>query len=471
MNVLFIMTDSLPPQLCSVWGGLPGSAPNIDRLAGNGVVFERAYCNCPLCAPARASLVTGRYVSQIGAFDNASEFSSEWPTIGHAMQASGREAVVIGKMHLVGHDQNHGFTRVASHADYTTGYNPHDYAIAYNWEDPPHPNPFGVDWMAPSYVKNEKWDHYPRHYDWDEEIHRAALSYLGERGPQSDPFFCCVSYHAPHNPFWIPEPYKSMFRGADLPIPRIPAGIETVHGPMDEWLNTFHHLDGCRERLMEEDNLRWLYETFYGMLADLDRKVGELLSVLSERGLAGNTAIVFAGDHGDMLGHRGMVQKRYLYEMSVRAPLIFSFPGRWAEGARISTPVSLVDVFPTFAEMVGAPVPDDLPGISLLPCMEEAKEPPDRTIFCEYHGEGVHAPCFMAVRGDHKYVYVHGFEERLYDLSSDPDEFRNRLPGPAYSSVASDLRQQVPRQFDPDRIAQSALQSQRNRRFVFGCVR
>ena len=471
MNILFIMSDSLPPDLLSIHGGPAGSTPNLERLAENGVVFERAYCNSPLCAPARASLVTGRYVSEIGAFDNASEFSSEWPTIGHVMRAAGYEADIIGKMHFVGYDQSHGFTRIAQDADYTHGYNSADYAIAYSWERPPRGNPVGIDWMGPSYIKLDKWDHYPRHYDWDEQIHRAALAYLGAKGPESPPFFSCVSYHAPHNPYWIPEQYRARFRNADLPMPKVPEGVETCHGPMDEWLNTFHYVDEIRDRLLEEDNLRWLYETFYGVLYDLDRRVGELLSLLAQRKLAENTAIVFAGDHGDMLGHRGMVQKRYFYERSVRVPLIFSFPGRWKRGTRVCTPVSLVDLLPTFAGMAGAPVPSDLPGSGLLPCIVEGTEPPEKNIFCEYHGEGVHSPCFMAVRGAYKYVYVHGHEERLYDLENDPDEFRNLLPDDNYSSIASRMKESLLRQFDPDAIAEAALQSQRNRGFILRCVK
>lgn len=476
MNILFIMCDSLPPQLLSMNGGPAGSSPNLDRLARRGVVFDRAYCNSPLCAPARASMVTGRYVSEIGAFDNASQFSSEWPTIGHAMRGAGHEPTIIGKMHFIGHDQSHGFERLAHEADYTTGYNARDYKMAYSWEQPPRGNPCGDDWMAPSYVDLPEWYHYPRHYDYDERTHREALAWLGDKGPQSSPFFACVSYHAPHNPFWIPEEFRARLRGADLPLPHIPEGVETCHGPMDEWLNKFHYVDEYRERLMSEDNLRWLYETFYGMLYHFDQQVGELLSTLETCGLSENTAVVFAADHGDMLAHRGMVQKRYFYERSVRLPLIFSFPGHWREGARVSTPVSLIDLFPTFAEMASVPVPDDLPGVSLMPSVVGTKELPDRTIFCEYHGEGVHAPCFMCVRGHYKYIYVHGHEERLYDLEDDPDEFRNLLcrdkgvPTQRVEAIAASMKQSILERFDPDAVADAAVQSQRNRGFIYKCV-
>jgi len=471
MNVLFLMSDSLTPHLTGPYGDAVGATPNLDKLASRGVLFENAYCNSPLCAPSRASMVTGRYVSEIGCFDNASEFSSEWPTMGHVLGAAGYETVIIGKMHFIGHDQMHGFERrIALDTDYSKGYNPDEYKMAYKWEQPSGGNPVGQGWMGPSYVKSKEWENYTLHYDRDEKIHREALSYLSGKSPGCDPFFCCVSYHAPHNPFWIPGHIRELFRDRELPLPHIPENVETCHGPMDEWLNDFHYVPEVRDAMMEEENLRWLYETYYGMVYDMDRRIGELLEVLRERGLDGNTAVVFASDHGDMLGHRGMLQKRYFYERSVRVALIFSFPGRWKRGIRLSNVVSLLDLLPTFADLTGAPLPDDLPGKSLLPSLIDGSEPEERTIFSEYHGEGVHAPCFMACKGNFKYIYVHGHEERLYDVSRDPDEYTNLIDDERYSGIVSELRTSLLEEFDPDAVAYKALQSQHNRGFIYECM-
>ena len=107
-DILLILCDSLAPHFTGPYGDGVGATPNLDRLAARGVVFENAYCNTPLCAPSRASLVTGRYASELGCFDNASAFASEWPTLGHALGAVGYETAIIGKMHFVGHDQHHG---------------------------------------------------------------------------------------------------------------------------------------------------------------------------------------------------------------------------------------------------------------------------------------------------------------------------------------------------------------------------
>lgn len=473
MNILLIMSDSLSPHFTSLQGSVAGGTPNLERLAESGVTFERTYCNSPLCAPSRASLVTGRYVSDVECFDNGAEFASGWPTMGHVLGASGFETAIIGKMHFVGHDQVHGFDRrIAIETDYTKGYDPDYYKLAYRWDQPSAGNPYGKEWMGESYVYGPRWDDYRHHYDRDELIHRSALEYLSGKGPDSSPFFCCVSYHAPHNPFWIPESMKARFRGANLPLPAIPDGTETCHGPMDSWLNDFHYVPEIRDQLLTETNLRWLYETFYGVIYDLDRRVGELLERLDSQGIRDDTAIIFTSDHGDMMGKRGMVQKRYLYEYAVRVPLIWSFPKRWQKGVRLKNTVSLVDLLPTLAAMAGSTrLPSDLPGTSLVESLANGVEPPERTVFCEYHGEGVHAPCFIAVRGRLKYLYVHGHEERLYDTEADPDEYTNIIADTRYAAEVKSMRAELLSTFDPDRIAASALRSQHNRRLVYDCYR
>ncbi len=472
MNILFITSDSLVPFVTGPYGDQAGATPNLDALAAAGTVFDNAYCNSPLCASSRASLMTGRYVADFGAFDNATEFSAEWPTIPYALRAAGYDTTAIGKLHYAGHDQWHGFNRrIAWESDYLTGFNIKDaYQLAWSWEKPARGNPVGVDWMGPSYVNSEKWDHYPHHYDADEDIHEKALAYLGGKRRDDAPFFCCVSYHAPHNPFWIPEKFKTPFRGKDLPIPQVPEGVDTCHGPMDFWLNTFHYVPEVHDAMMQPENLRWLYETYYGMVYDLDLRIGELLQTLQTNGLAEDTAIVFASDHGDMLGQRGMLQKRYFYEWSIRVPLIVVLPGGQPQQRHVSELVSLVDLFPTFAEMTQAPLPQDLPGRSLLPPMTTGAPREDRPVFCEYHGEGVLAPCFSMRSGNFKYVYVHGHEERLYNVAEDPDEYENLITAPGCPEIAAGMKQTLLSQFDPNQVARDALTSQRNRAFLLDCM-
>ena len=291
------------------------------------------------------------------------------------------------------------------------------------------------------------------------------MTHSSRKYAASAPFFACVSYHALHGPFWIPDTDRERIRDADFPFPTLPSDGDLRLGVMDQWLNEFHGFDATSiARIMDEENLRWLYATFYGMVYDLDCKVGQLRDQLRQQGILANTAIIFASDHGSMLGHHGMGLKRSFYDYSTRVPLICSFPGHWGTGIRVDHPVSLLDLLPTFGDFARSDIPEDVTGVSLLPCLEGHAVLPKRVIFSEYHGEGVHAPCFKALRDHYKYIYVHGHEERLYDLQADPDENRNAID--AHPEVARDLHQALLTQFDPDQVAANALLSQHNRQFI-----
>lgn len=467
-NVVLFMADSYMSHFMGTYGDQAGCTPNLDRLASKGIVFENAYCNAPLCAPSRASLTTGRFASEIGCYDNANEFASEWPTLGHVFKKAGYETSIIGKMHYFGYDQSHGFDkRIALDTDYTKGYDPGYYALAYDWEQPSGGNPMGGEWMGESYIQSKKWDNFTRHYDWDVAIHNKAIKYLSEKDPNSNPFFSIISYHQPHNPFWITKEIRDRFRGKPLQVPDMKRELKAQYNVMDRWLNEFHYVPETIDRISEEDNLRWLYENFYGMMFDVDQRIGELLDLMDKKGLTENTAIIFISDHGDMLGYRGMIQKRCFYDKSVKVPFIFSFPGKWKSGSRISGSVSLVDLLPTLADIAGVEPPDNLPGKNLLQNIASGQEPDNKIVFSEYHGEGVHAPCFMALKGTYKYVYVHGYDECLYDLEEDPGEYKNVIEDKKYSQVREELKSALLQQFNPDAIASRALQSQKNRKFIY----
>ena len=151
-DVLVIQCDSLPPDLVGAYGDLNGATPNIDALARRGIRFD-ASCNAPLCTPSRASMMTGKLPSRLDCFDNASEFSAEHPTIAHAFRSRGYRTAIIGKMHFLGHDQHHGFDeRLALDTDYSTGYDPRLYALAYDWDSPSEGNPNSPQMMGESYL-------------------------------------------------------------------------------------------------------------------------------------------------------------------------------------------------------------------------------------------------------------------------------------------------------------------------------
>ncbi len=207
---------------------------------------------------------------------------------------------------------------------------------------------------------------------------------------------------------------------------------------MDRWANEAHETDAVD--LDSPENLRALRRAYYGLVSYVDRKLGELLDALEDAGVAGDTAVVFTSDHGDMLAERRMVQKRTFYEWSVRVPLLVRLPDGRGAGTSVARPVSLLDLAPTLLELAGIEPPLPLDGQSLF-------DESERVVFSEYHVEKVRAPCLMARKGRWKYVYVHGHDERLFDLEADPGEWEDVA---GEDQVRAELRAAILERFDPE---------------------
>jgi choline-sulfatase len=473
-NVLFVMVDQLPPGLTGTYGHDVVETPNLDRLADDGARFDAAYTPCPLCGPARDSVMTGRHVSGIGTWDNATPLADDSVTYGHYLSREGYDPVLSGKMHFVGADQLHGFNRRL-----TTDIYPADF----RWT--PHMDVDGnavgredqaVGGHAALYVEDgievDQWSEY---LSYDEETHFRALEYLHAKGEERregseadtddteedgpQPFHLTVSYHHPHDPFWPPQEYWDQYANAPVDLPEIPDDMDLHRSAMDEWLNEWHRTS--EYDLLDEESFRRVRRAYYGLVSYVDDKLGDLLDALEENGLAGETVVVFSSDHGDMLCERGMVQKRCFYEPSSRVPLVARFPDGSYAGETCETPVSLIDLVPTFLDIAGVEEEDRLPvdGRSLFETLEGDAD--DRVVFSEYHGEGVRAPCFMARRGDHKYIHVQGHDRQLFDLEADPGEWNDLSE--RREVIADDLRSEILDAFDPAEIKDEVNRSIRRR--------
>ena len=282
-----------------------------------------------------------------------------------------------------------------------------------------------------------------------------------QKETRDGPFLLCASYHHPHEPFWPPQEYWDLYEGADIEIPEFPGDLDDTYSMMDRNLNAYH---GTRRfDLRDPDGLRRLRRAYYGLVTYMDRKVGELLDTLDACGLADNTVVVFASDHGDMLCEREMVQKRCFYDPSCRVPLLVRFPDRYKSGFVCSTPVSLLDLLPTFCRQAG--VDPELPhdGDDLVPIIDGGDA--DRTVFAQAH-EAIGMPCVMARQGDHKYNYIHGHAPQLFNLARDPGEWRNLAEDPECADVEERLGGAILERFDPGRMADENLASLYRRRMI-----
>ncbi|MDQ3930890.1 MAG: sulfatase-like hydrolase/transferase, partial [Chloroflexota bacterium] len=347
-NILLIMADQLVPFLMGAYGHPVVKTPYLDRLVERGVRFDAAYTPYPLCAPARAAMMTGRYGSDLGCYDNAAVLHADVPTVAHYLTNAGYDAVLTGKMHFLGPDQLHGFRRRLTTDVFPAGV---------GWvPSVDAQGKFSGGGHARSYVApNVGVRPWTKFLSYDEETHFRALEYIRERGRTrpDEPFFLISSYHHPHDPFHVTQELWDLYEGAEVDIPVYPEHLEQTYSAMDRWINEHHETD--KVDLGNPDSLYQLRRSYYGLVTYIDRKVGELLAALEQTGHRDNTVVIFTSDHGDMLAERRMVQKRCFYEWSARIPLIVSFPDGSYSGRKVAAPVSLIDLLPTLLDVAGVP--------------------------------------------------------------------------------------------------------------------
>jgi choline-sulfatase len=464
-NLLFIMTDQLAGPALPCYGHPLVTAPNITSLAEAGVAFDNAYCNSPLCAPSRASMMTGQLPSRIGAFDNAAQFPADVPTIAHYLRALGYRTTLCGKMHFVGPDQLHGFEERL-----TTDIYPADFGWVPDWDQPEqrpswYHNMLSVVQAGLCETSNQ--------LDFDEEVTFRAVRKIYDLARDNDerPFCLLVSFTHPHDPFAITQEYWDRYDHGQIDMLAVaPIPLEQ----MDPHSRRLYHMSAMDQYEQTEARVRNARHAYYGMISYVDDKVGQLLRALHGAGFRDNTVVVFTSDHGEMLGERGLWYKMSFFEWSARVPLIFYQPKLFSS-RRIAQTVSLVDVLPTLVDLAGDMSPidgaDSLDGQSLVPLMTGDEGNGADTALGEILSEGAIAPCLMIRRGRYKYIYSEPDLDQLYDLVDDPREVNNLAGQPGYESVQQAFRTEVTTRWDPSVLHQKVLASQRRRRLVDRALR
>lgn len=461
MNILFLMADQLTTRVLSVHGN-PGAAatPHLDELAARGTVFDNAYCNSPLCVPARAALCTGRLPNRLRSYDNGSELPAAVPTFMHHLRAAGWSTVLSGKMHFIGPDQLHGFEdRLAADI----------YPAAMDWTPDWSRGVYGNPGASAAKLRRSGPCHAPTvEMQYDTTVQSRALAWLQARcaARQGRPFFLCVSFTHPHDPFLITEPYWTRYRDDDIPPPQAPPNPQP-HA-FNRWIDIHHELDRFPP---DPEQIHRSRRAYYGMVSFVDDKIGEWMKALDRLGLKDDTLVLFTSDHGEMLGEHGMWFKRTFFEAATRVPLIFAGPGANA-GQRIAETVSLVDLFPTLLELAGVPSnAAHLDGRSLAPLLAGDHRGARDTAFCEYGGEGPVAPMRFIRKGAHKYVQVQRQPPLLFDLSRDPHEQRNLAEDPEWAAIAQVLARELRVDWDPEQTLADIHQSQQERLLVGKALR
>ena len=414
-NILFIMADQMAAPILPLHDAAsPVQMPNLMRLAAEAVVFDAAYCNSPLCAPSRFTLVSGQLPSKIGAYDNAADFPADVPTYAHYLRRLGYRTALSGKMHFCGPDQLHGYEERL-----TSDIYPADYGWAVNWDEPDvraswYHNMSSVLQAGPCVRTNQ--------LDFDEEVVFKAQQYLYDhvRSDGDQPFCLTVSMTHPHDPYTIPSEFWDLYRDEDIPLPRqhIDQAEQDPHSQrlmkvIDLW-----------DKPLPEQKIKDARRAYFGACSYIDSNIGKLLKTLKDCNLSDNTIIVFSGDHGDMLGERGLWYKMHWFEMAARVPLLVHAPKQFA-ARRVSQNVSTMDLLPTLVELAGGTLQADLPldGRSLLAHLE-GRQGHDEVIG-EYMAEGTISPLMMIRQGEWKFIYSEHDPLLLFNLRHDPQEREN----------------------------------------------
>lgn len=454
-NILILMVDQMAPGALPAYGNMIVKSPNIDRLAKTGVVFDSAYCNSPLCAPSRFSLLAGLLPSRIGGYDNACEFPADRPTVAHHLRRRGYRTILAGKMHFVGPDQLHGFEERL-----TTDIYPADFAWTPDWtrfdERPSWYHSMDSVLSAGPCIRTNQ-------LDYDEEVSFVTRRRLFEIARDSDdrPFFMVMSLTHPHDPFAIPQRYWDLYDHAGIGLPRVSIPIER----QDPHSLRLRHVCGLDLDEVTDEQVRAARHAYYGAISFVDEQIGAALETLAETGMADDTIVLLIGDHGEMLGERGLWYKMNFFEGGARIPMIVNAPDRFAPG-RVAESVSLVDLLPTLIDLAGgeddAGTPHD--GTSLMPHL--AGQPGHDLVLGEYLGEGAIAPIVMIRRGPFKFIHSPVDPDQLFDLAADPDELVNLAPSPDHAALVADFRREVTARWDLGRIEAEVLASQQRRRLV-----
>ncbi len=448
-NLLLIMSDEHAPMFSGPYGHPLVQTPNLDRLAADGVVFQNAYCNSPLCTPSRMSFMTGRYVHHIGAWDNSMPIPSDAVTWAHRLRAIGYDAVLSGKQHFYGPDQLHGFQAQLARDLHAERHHP-----IFDWSAgiQEAPQPWGaLDRAGPGTTEE---------IEVDDQVEAAALDYLRDPARHRQPWALNVSFMAPHFPFVVPQRFWDLYPEAEVDMPTIPPGHLDNQHPVYQRLRRMFGMADFSEELVRRGRVG-----YYGLITYLDEKIGRLLDALEETGQRENTLIAYFSDHGEMAGEHGMWRKSNFYEQSVRVPLQLAWPGRLPAGRRVNGVVSLVDLVATIVEAAGASS-EGIDGDSLLALARGDTEDWKDEAFSEYLAHGVARPMAMLRRGQYKLNYSLDDPVELYDLVSDPGEFHDLGSDPAYQGIREELRNALLGYWDPVALERRVRRSQRDRMLI-----
>jgi arylsulfatase A-like enzyme len=481
-NILFIMSDDHAAHAISAYGSQLNMTPRIDRIAREGMLFSNCFCTNGICAPSRAVILTGRYSHLNGVRDNAVAFDGTQTTFPKLLQRAGYQTALIGKWHLKSDPTGFEYWNILpGQGEY---YNPDLIEM-------------GVERRHEGYVTDILTD--------------LAINFLEKNRDRTRPFLLMLHHKAPHRT-WQPAPrHLSLYDGVDIPEPKtlfddysgrsraareqemsvkdhLREGTDLKMGPPPERMNAeqkeiWEEAYGPKKKAFLEnrpdgrDLVLWKYrrymEDYLACIAAVDESVGQILDTLERSGLAENTVVVYTSDQGFFLGDHGWFDKRFMYEESLRMPLLVRFPGSISPASVNDDLVMNLDFGPTLLDLAGIPVPPEMQGRSFAGrLLDEKGKDWRKAIYYHYYEYpavhmvkrhyGVRTRQFKLI---HFYYDIDAWE--LYDLEKDPEEMRNVYDDPAYlkkrRDLASELRKLQQLYGDSPELAQKFVRDDQKR--------
>ena len=459
-NILILMVDQLNGTLFPDGPAAWLHAPHLKALAERSTRFANAYTASPLCAPGRASFMSGQLPSRTGVYDNAAEFRSDIPTYAHHLRRAGYFTCLSGKMHFVGPDQLHGFEQRL-----TTDIYPADFGWTPDYRKPG----TRIDWWYHNLgsVTGAGVAEITNQMEYDDEVAHFARMKLYDLARAADPRPWCltVSFTHPHDPYVARRRYWDLYADCAHLAPQV---APIPYAEQDPHAQRLFDANDWRKFDITDADVARSRRAYFANISYLDDKIGELLQVLEDT--RQEAIVVFASDHGDMLGERGLWFKMSFYEGAARVPLMIAAPGM--QPGLVDTPVSTIDLTPTLGRLAGidmaeiAPWTDgeDISGLA----NGSARTSP---VAMEYAAEGSYAPLVSLRYGRWKYNRCALDPDQLFDLEADPQELTNLAGDPAHAGTLQALRAKSEARWDLDRFDAEVRASQARRQVVYAALR
>jgi choline-sulfatase len=450
-NLLILMSDQHSRDMMGCYGHPLVHTPNLDRLAARGTHFTSCWTPSPVCIPARAAFATGKYVHQIGFWDNADPYDGSIPSWHHRLRDAGHRVVSIGKLHFRSDEDDCGFSQAIVPMHVVEGKG--DLLSLIRDDLPVRGAAYKMAGLAgpgeSPYTLYDR-DIAARAQIW---LHEEGKKYIGK------PWVLFVSFVAPHYPLTAPpEHFYRYYDDPRLPAPKLYAASERPDHPfVQDYARSFNFDDYFKT----EQDVRRGTAGYFGLCSFMDEQAGKVLDALEASGLADNTCVIYTSDHGDAVGHRGLWGKSTMYEEVLGVPLIVAGEG-FPQGKVVDTPTTLLDVYPFIMECTGESSPDFVepghPGVSIARLANG--DTPVRTVLSEYHGMGSTTGAFAIRNGRYKYVHYVKYPPQLFDLEADPDESHDLAREPRSNDVLRDCEAALRKLLSPEEVDAHAKKRQ-----------